>query len=241
MTSVIADTSRRRAAVIAGVGYLIVFLLAIFANFFVRTNLIEADDPAATASNIVDSEALFRFGLVAFLVVFIVDVVIAWALYILFKKVNTEVSLLSAWFRLVYTVFLGVALIFFFVALQLLSGADYLDVLDTSQLDTHALVALDAFNYTWLIGLAAFGVHLGVMGYLIVKSGEVTKALGSLLMIAGAAYITDTVANALLSNYDDFEALFLTIVVIPSVIAELWLTIWLLTRAGRKPTLKASR
>ncbi|HWO93721.1 MAG TPA: DUF4386 domain-containing protein, partial [Dehalococcoidia bacterium] len=133
-----------------------------------------------------------------------------------------------------------VALIFFFVALQLLSGADYLDVFETSHLDAQALVALDAFNYTWLIGLAAFGVHLGVMGYLILQSGEVTQALGYLLIIAGAAYITDTIANALLSNYDDFEALFLTIVVIPSVIAELWLTIWLLTRAGREPTLHLS-
>jgi hypothetical protein len=87
-----------------------------------------------------------------------------------------------------------------------------------------------------LIGLAAFGVHLVVMGYLVVQSGEVTKVLGYLLVVAGAAYITDTVANALLSNYDDFEALFLTIVVLPSVIAELALTIWLLTRAGHEPT-----
>ena len=136
-----------------------------------------------------------------------------------------------------YTVFLGVAAIFFFVALQLLSGDDYLDVFDPSQLDTQAFVALDAFNYTWLIGLFAFGLHLIVLGYLVVRSGYVTKVLGYVLCVAGAAYMVDTLANALLSNYDDVEGLFLTIVVVPSVIGELWLTIWLLTRAGRRQPL----
>jgi hypothetical protein len=53
------------------------------------------------------------------------------------------------------------------------------------------------------------------------------------LVVAGAAYITDTVANALLANYDDFETLFLIIVAVPSVVGELWLGLWLLLRAGK--------
>jgi hypothetical protein len=46
-----------------------------------------------------------------------------------------------------------------------------------------------------------------------------TTVLGCLLVITGLAYIINTVANALLSNYDDFEALFLTIVVIRHCVA----------------------
>lgn len=240
MTNRIAETSRRQAALIAGAGYLIIFVLAIFANFVVRTGLIEADDPAATASNIMDSEGLFRLGLVAFLIVFVVDVVIAWALYIFFRDLSQEYSLLSAWFRLVYTVFLGVAVIFFFVALQLLSGADYLNAFDTDQLNTQTLVVLDAFNYTWLVGLFAFGIHLILMGYLIVRSGWVTVLLGYVLMVAGAAYMADTLANALLANYDDVAGVFLVIVAVPSVIGELWLTIWLLARGGKETAVAPS-
>lgn len=232
-TRALPRPTRRHAAIIAGVGYLVIFVLSVFANFMVRTNLIDSDDPTATASNIHDSETLFRFGLVAFLIVFVVDVVVAWALFVLFEDVSVEMSRLSAWFRLVYTVFLGVATVFFFVALELLSGADYLGAFDTAQLDTQALVALDAFNVAWLVGLVAFGLHLIVLGYLLLRSSVATKWLGYVLVVAGAAYITDTLANALLSNYDDFEGLFLMIVVLPSVIGELWLTIWLLTRGGR--------
>jgi hypothetical protein len=229
----IAETSPRQAARIAGVAYLTTFVLAIFANFVVREGLIEPGDAAATATNIVDNEGLFRLGLVSFMVVFVADLVIAWALYLFFRNLSRDLSLLTAWFRLVYTVFLGVALIFFFEALQLLSGAGYLTVFNSGQLNAQMMVALDTFNYTWLIGLVCFGIHLILLGYLVVKSGYVSRVLGFVLMVAGVAYVIDTLANALLANYDDFEAVFLIIVAVPSVIGELWLGLWLLLKAGK--------
>jgi hypothetical protein len=232
MTTQITETSPRRAAGIAGVGYLTIFLLAIYANFFVRTRLIDPDDTAATFTNIADSEFLFRTGLVSFLLVFILDVAIAWALYVLFKSVSRELSLLTAWFRLVYTVFLGVALIFFLGVLQLVGGADYLAAFDPGQLDAQATLLLDAFNYAWLIGLAAFGIHLMLIGFLMLASGIAPRALGILLTIAGAAYVVDTVAYMMLSNYAEYESAFLVMVAVPSVVAELAFTVWLLRRAG---------
>lgn len=234
MTARITATSPRTAALIAGVGYLVIFVLAIFANFVVRTGLVDPDDPATTFTNIADSELLFRLGLVAFLVVFVVDVVVAWALYVLFKAVSQEVSLLAAWFRLVYTAFLGVALVFFFVVLQLVSGADYLSAFEQGQLDAHVALSLDAFNYTWLIGLVSFGFHLVLLGYLVLASRSAPRVLGVLLALAGVAYVFDTLANALVSSYADHETVFLTIVAVPSVIGELWFAAWLLVKAGKR-------
>ena len=231
-TTTRTGTSPRTAARIAGIGYLIIFVLAIFANFIVREGLIDSDNAAATFTNIAESEFLFRAGIVSFLAVFIVDIVIAWALYVLFKSVNKEVSLLTAWFRLAYTVFLGVALIFFFVVLDLVSGAGYLTVFESGQLDAQVMLLLNAFNYAWLIGLAGFGIHLLLLGYLMLSSGTAPRVLGVLLAIAGAAYVFDTVANALLANYTEYETVFLLIVAIPSVVAELWFAVWLLMRGG---------
>ena len=54
--------SPRRAAIIAGIGYAAIFVLAIFANFFVREGLVVAGDAAATFANIAESETLFRAG-----------------------------------------------------------------------------------------------------------------------------------------------------------------------------------
>ena len=53
-------------------------------------------------------------------------------------------------------------------------------------------------------------------------------------MVAGLAYVVDTAANGLLTDYDDVEDLFLVIVAVPSVIAELWLALWLLLKGGKE-------
>ncbi len=229
------DTNPRTAARIAGVGYVILFALGIFANFIVREGLVVTDDAQATAANIADSEGLFRLGMAAFLIIFLVDVIVAWALYIVFRAANRDLSLLTAWFRLIYTVFLGAALIYFFQALQFLGDADFLTAIDATQREAQALIALDTFNSTWLIGLAAFGIHVILIGGLVLQSASAPKALGFVLLAAGAAYVIDTAAHALLANYSDYETLFTTIVAIPAVLAEGWFGLWLLFRAGREP------
>lgn len=234
MGSQLSDMSPRQAGRLAGFAYLGLFVLGIFANFFVREGLIEVGDAAATAANISESQALFRWGLVAFLIIFILDVAVAWLLYILFRTISGSISLVAAWFRLVYTVLLGVALVFFFLALKLLSGPDYLTVFNSGELNAQGLLFLDAFNDAWLIGLTAFGIHLIILGYLMLKSDYMPKIIGGLIAVAGSAYIVDTVANSLLSNYAEYETVFLIIVAVPAVIAELAFTIWLLLKAGRE-------
>lgn len=225
--------SLRRYSMIAGVGYVVLFLLGIFANFIVREGLVVGGDAAQSVANILESESLFRWGMVSFLAIFVIDVIVAWALYVLFKRVSPELSLVTAWLRIVYTVFLGVALIFFYQSLQLISGAEFLTVFDTGQLEAQALVALDAFNSTWLVGLLAFGVHLVLLGLLLLKSDRAPRLLGYVLAVAGAAYVMDTLAHTLLSNYVDYESVFLAIVAIPAVIAEGWMALWLLARGGK--------
>ncbi len=228
------DISPRLAARIAGIGYLIIFVLAIFGNFVVLNGMIDTGDAAATAANIRESEGLFRAGLVAFAIVFLVDVVVAWALYIVFRSLGRDLSLVTAWFRLVYTVLLGVALVFFFIVLEFVGDAGYLAAFDEAQREAQALVALRAFDWTWLIGLLGFGIHLVLLGVLALRSGAVSRALGILLMVAGAAYLIDTLAHAVIGNYEDYADVFLAIVAIPSVVGEMWFAVWLLTRGGKE-------
>ncbi len=225
--------TRRQAAITAGIGYVVLFVAAFFANFFVRERLIDATDAGATAANIGESETLFRFGLVAFLVIFAVDVVIAWALHILLRDSHRDLSLLAAWLRLTYTVFLGVGIIFFYQALSLLGGDGFLSVIPTDQLQAQALVAFEQFNATWLIGLLVFGLHLITVAWVLLRTSMAPRLLAVIMMVAGAAYITDTVAYSLLDNYADYQSLFLAMVAIPSVIGECWFGLWLLFRAGK--------
>jgi hypothetical protein len=225
----------RRAALIAGIAYLTIFVLAIFANFFAIEGLVVPGDAATTTANIVESEGLFRAGLDSFIVVFVLDVGIAWGLYILFRQINRDWSLLQAWLRVVGATLLGASLIFLYLVLQLVGGAESLGAFDQGQLDAQVMTYLSGFDFLWLIGLFCFGVHLIVVAYLLLRSGYVPRLLGYLLILAGAAYSIDTLAHALLVDYADVEALFQALVIPASIVAELWLALWLVIKGGKQP------
>lgn len=71
----------RTLSLIAGVSYLVIFFTAIFANFFVLESILK--DPL----NAIQQNHLFvRAGILAFIITVVFDVVVAWALYGLFKE-----------------------------------------------------------------------------------------------------------------------------------------------------------
>jgi hypothetical protein len=118
--------------------------------------------------------------------------------------------------------------------LELVGGDDYLGAFTPGQLDAQVTFFLEGFETLWLIGLAAFGIHLALLGFLVLRSAAIPKVLGILLYLAGAAYVADTVAHGLLADYADYETVFLVIVVVPSVIGELAFAVWLLLRGGKE-------
>jgi hypothetical protein len=236
-TSSIADISQRQAARIAGFAYVVIIVLAFFANFLVVDRLVEPGDAAATVSNIAGSEGLFRSGVAAFVAVFVSDAVVAWALYIFFRRASRDLSLLMAWFRLLYTAISAIALLNLLVAVLLVGGADYAAALGVGQRDAQVMLFLDAYDYGWAIGLVCFGIHLVLLGFIVLRSDYVPSILGSLLAVAGLGYLVDSLARFLLPNYEDYGNLFLVLVAVPAIAGEFSLTGWLLLRGGKEPDL----
>ncbi len=222
-----ASHPRQRAARIAGASYLAMVLLAIFANFVVREGLIEPGDAVGTVASITESIGLFRLGLVAFLAIFVLDVVIAWALHVVFRDVNHDLSLATAWFRLIYTAYSVLLSSRCSRCIQLLGG-ESLGFLTSDQVNAQTMIELAAFESTWLIGFVAFGIHLVMLGVLVVRSGLVAKALGYFLIAAGVAYVLDTLAHVMLADYEAVASLLLGVVGFTSLFGEGWLAFWLL-------------
>lgn len=226
--------STKKIALIAGIGYLVIFITGIYANFFILENLVVPGDAVATTENITNNATQFRGGILSFILMVAFDVVLAWALYILFKSVNISLAQLSAWLRLVNATIFGVALYHLFSVLQLTGSLDFASIFTPEQLQGHVMLSLSAFNYTWLLGLVFFGIHLLFLGYLIIQSGKMPKVLGILLIIAGVGYLIDSFAHFMMPNYADYENLFAMLVIVPGVIGELSFTVWLLWRGLRK-------
>ena len=170
-TTQFTNVSLRTAAIVAGLALLIMAILAPIAQFGVLQKLVIPENAKATVESIMASAALFRTGIFIFLVVAILDVVVAWGLYTLLKPANKRLSLLAAWFRVVYAVIFAVALTNLLNVLQLLNGVDSLKAIELDQLYAQGMLSLSAFQSTWDIGLVIFGLHLLIIGYVAFQSG----------------------------------------------------------------------
>lgn len=215
---------------ITGIGYLIIFVTGFYSNFFVLENLIVPGNAFATFSNISADEMLFRYAITGFTFMVIFDLLLAWTLYLLLKNVNKNLSLLSAWLRLVNAAIFGLALFNLLNVLKIVNNPKYAEFIGNFYLQTQVLLSLDSFNHAWQIGLIFFGLHLILLGYLIFKSDFIPKVIGILLFIAGIGYLIDSFANFIYTDYDSVKEVFQMIVIIPGVIGEFSFTVWLLIR-----------
>jgi hypothetical protein len=222
-TMVTTGTSQRTAALVAGFSLLLMTVFAIFANALVLENLIVPGDAATTAENILTNEALFRMGIISIIIVIILDVIVAWGLYIFLRPVNWSLSLLGGWFRLVYSAIFFVASTSLVNALGLLTAAGSAALFPADQMPAQVMLSLNAFYAGWDAGLAIFGLHLVIVGYLILKSGSMPRILGLLVIIAGLGYTIDTVTALLLPGFGVTISLF-------TFIGELLLGLWLLIK-----------
>lgn len=223
ITEKTAGTSQRTAALVTGSGLLIMTLLAIFANAFALQPLVVPGDAATTAANILDNEVLFRLGIFSFMIVIMLDLLVAWGIYIFLRPVNWSLSLLGGWFRLVYSAIFFVALINLVDALRLLTTATNAPLFAADQVSAHVMLSLNSFTAGWDAGLLIFGLHLVIVGYLVYKSGSMPRILGLLVIIAGLGYTIDTVTALLLPAFGVRLSLF-------TFIGEVLLGLWLLVK-----------
>ena len=228
-TANITDTSPRQAAIIAGIGYLISFVGVIFVDIM-GGNLVVAGDAAITAQNIMANDGPFRASIVGWFIAILGDMLRAWALYIFFRQVNKSIALLSAWFMLVHDAIFGSALLNLIFASELLSGAGLSIVFEPNQIQSLMMLFINGYNYGFQIGIFFFSFHLGLIGYLVLKSIDVPKILGILLLLGFLGYLITSLDKILLLNYPE---LINQILVVPNFISELALVIWLIFKGGK--------
>ena len=225
-----AGESRFATARFAGVLYLTIFVSGLFAELAVRARLIERDDPAATAANILESPGWFRLGVAADVVMLVADVAIAVVLFQLLRPLNRTLAMFAAAFRLTQTAVLGFNLLGMFQALRILDDAEYLGTFGTDQVEALALLSLDSHRYGYILGLTFFGFATMAIGAIATSSKRMPTALGVVLLLAGAGYVVDMATFFMIPGYDGAAS---AVVLAPALIGELWFGIWLLTKGRR--------
>ena len=203
--------SIRKASTTAGVGLLALPVLSAFGYLVAVKGVLAPANAARTSMNLAGHEGLFGFGILSLYVVAALDVVVACALYRVFKPVSAGLSRLAAGLRIAYAVV-------FMIAIS--------QLVEALRVHTQALRHINSFTNIWDAGLVLFGLNLFVLAYMAYRSGYVPKLLGLLLAIAGFGYVFDTVVRALVQgSSSDVSAI--------TGMGEFVFALWLVIRGRR--------
>jgi hypothetical protein len=173
-----------------GLFYLLTILTGIFAQGFVSERLVDLNNAAATATNILTHKSLFQLGFTIYLVEMACQVAMTALFYELLRPVSKSLSLLAAFWGLTGCIIKTFARVFYIAPLFVLGGASSLSVFSTDQLQSLALLLLRVNDQGAGIALAFFGFATIVKGYLIFRSTFLPRFLGVLSIVAGLGWLT---------------------------------------------------
>ena len=216
-----APASINRTARLAGALYLSVVPFAAFTFLYARPLLVDPADAAATARNIMASEWLFRSATASHLVTQIIFVFQVLALYRLLSLVSRDGAMHMVALALVSIPVSLASEVGNLAALQLLGSADE-GAFTAAQLHAQAMRYLEMSQSGILIAQVFWGLWLLPLGWLVFRSRFLPAWLGVLVLIAGAAYTFDSLAQLLSPGFPTVSQY--------TVVCELLLPLWLVVK-----------
>lgn len=223
--------TRKQEARLAGLLYFVLALVAPLGLLYVPGRIVVAGDAAATAENLRSLEWLVRLGIASELVHQVLVVFVVLVLYRLFAPVSVALARqLVVLGALVSVPIMFVNVLNEIAALTLAKGADFLAAFEPAQREALASLFLRLHGQGIVVASVFWGLWLFPFGILVIRSGFIPRLLGSLLLVAGTAYLSAAFA----------------ILVVPQLrpavgpvaelleLAEIPIIFWLLIRGARE-------
>jgi len=219
-----------RTAHVAGFIYLLVVLVAPYRLLYLPGTLFVAADAAATSAGIAAHETLFRLGIAADLLCGTAMIFLLLALYRLFERVDRPLAramLLMGGALVPAMYFLNV--VNDASALLLVRGVDFLAAFDQPQREALAMLFLRLHGQAVGVAEWLWGLWLFPLAALVLRSGFLPRLFGYGLILNGLAYVIQSLAWALLPDWQDT----LSTVLGPLQFVEVLFMLWLLVLGAR--------
>jgi len=222
--------SFRKTARVAGIFYLGMALFGVFGIMYVPSTLFVPGDATATAMNIKGNEMLFRLGIVSNLTCQVLFIFLALQLYKLFKSVNASQARLLVGLVIASVPVSFISTLNQYIALILLSSADYLKVFDDGEINAMIMLFLKIHSEGIAIAEIFWGLWLFPFGYLAYHSGFIPRIFGILLIINCIAYVINSLTHLLVPELQGTVGTFLAV---PLMVGEFAIMFWLLIKGVR--------
>ena len=182
--------SPRLLARLAGVFFLLTIVGGIVAQGLISNRLINHADAVATANNILANREMFQIAFTIYLIEMACQLATTVLLYRLLRPVNRTLASLMLAFEFMAIVIKTFARVFYITPLWVLDGPAALGGMDTSQLQSMAMLLFRLDNYGAQTALAFFGFSGIAAGYLVFRSTYLPRWLGVIGMIGGLGWLT---------------------------------------------------
>lgn len=217
------DNVRRKNALTAGLLYLGLIIVGMYAFAYAFPQVKIKGDIEETMSNIIKSESLFRFAILCVLVMNVISIVLVLYLYELFRPLNKTMAAFMLLFLLIGVTISMINEINHFALLIVSSDTGSYTL---AQVQNLSGLFIEMQKYGSYIAVIFWGLWLFPLGILLFKlETRISKVIGVMIIIAGAGYLFDSFIVFIFPNSG----------IIPltdyTFIGELFLTIWLLFKS----------
>lgn len=208
---------------IAGIAYILIIILSLIPpSISDISSILKAED--AVKNFIGHHEDVFRIGIGVEFLMYMVVIVLSWALYIILKPVNKNLALLALIFRFGEAIIGCIVILLYLMTLMFLNSAEYLHVFKPEQLQALARFFLILSGAGYYILLAVMGVGGVVFCYLFYTSGYIPRFLAAWGIITYSTMILYGFINILLQNAPSELAYAMA----PGALFEVSIGLWLI-------------
>lgn len=236
MTPTQTPSHRTSHARTAGLLYLVPMFLGPFSMMYVPSKITVAGDAAATAANLVGSEALFRLGMVADAGIVVSEVALTAVLYFLLAPAGRTLALTAALARIGMTVLQAANIVPLLAAVALVTD-EVPAGFDLVQVQGMALLSLRFHDLGVHVWEVLFALHCVLVGVLVYRSGFLPRPFGVLMGVAAFGYALNGLGNLVAP---EGAPAFAAIVGLTAVFGEVPFVLWLVFKGADETRWRAA-
>ncbi|MEO9894276.1 DUF4386 domain-containing protein [Aurantibacter sp.] len=214
---------------VAGILYLIVIVCGIFAEKYVRLNLVDLSDGLQTIKNISQNEFLFRLGFVSDLLMQLAYFLLPLFLYHILKNTNNWLAQIMVLSVSVAVAIMCVNMLNHYMSFLLIEQTE----MSSEVLQKQVLLYLQLHKDGYHIAQIFFGLWLLPLGLLINQSPLFPRIIGAMLIMGCFGYLIDVVLYFLFPIESNPISTWLTL---PADLGEFSLCLFLLIRGVNSRT-----
>ncbi|WP_297337874.1 DUF4386 domain-containing protein [Algoriphagus sp.] len=213
--------NQRKTALLSGWSLIVIAILAGFSIGYALPEFNQAENIEDLKELFQTRQRLYVAMLLGLFLIVLLDLVVSIMLYKYFKKISKKYALIAAISRILYTLIFSIAIYFL-----ILNAAN--EDLSNPQINQNFRL----FEAIWNGGLVIFGVHLSLIGYLMMWENTIPRPLVFLALFAGLSYV-GVHSLKLYSAHLPFLANLEIGLAFPMALGELAFAVWLVAKGGK--------